>query len=66
MKLLGGLGGLSLIKDRQELEADVNSFLAKDGSEIKVIEVKYQAASVGSVVIETVCVYYEELVAQTV
>ena len=61
LTILGALQSLSIVKGRADLENDVNEFLAHDGKDIKVLDVKYQSSAIGSTVIETVCVYYEEI-----
>jgi hypothetical protein len=54
-------GKVSIVTEHADLENQVNEFLAKDGKEIEVLDIKYQQSSTSAVVVETVLVYYKEL-----
>lgn len=47
--------------DFVSLKDDINAFLAKDGDEIKVLDVQYRSEASGTVSTAVVMVYYEEL-----
>jgi len=60
VKALGDMSNLKYIANNAKLENDVNEFLARDGKDIKVLDVKYQASESGNMIYETICVYYED------
>jgi len=59
IKMFYGMKGVSLMQMQtfESMEAEVNAFLAKDGKEIKVIDVEHRFT--GAIV--SVMVYFEEL-----